>query len=90
MPKQAPISINFQPGDPVRQVHGVIEGIVKAVTLIENKPTYQVRYIDPSTGDQDERNFEDGQIVDHDGGDEAAVRLHAVLPDAPLDIGASE
>lgn len=88
MPKQAPIAINFQPGDPVKQVNGVIEGVVTNVALVENKPVYMVRYIDPSTGDTDERAYEDGQIVDHEGGDEAAAALHARLPSLPDDVTA--
>lgn len=61
MPK---ITVNFTPGDPVKQRHGTITGIVKATRLREEdgQPQYLVEYKDPETGDNDEREFDDTQI----------------------------
>lgn len=87
MPKKAPIAINFQPGDPVKQTHGSMEGYVHEVLMVESKPVYMVRYIDPSTGDKDCRAFEDGQIEDHPEGDAAIERLMTAVPEPEPDYG---
>jgi hypothetical protein len=57
------IQLNFTAGDEVVQKLPQFAGVVKDVRIAEGKtPEYLVGYIDPETGDTDERWFTDEHI----------------------------
>lgn len=51
-------------GDAVQQAIRPWQGVVVDSRLVEGKPQYLVRYIDPETGDEDERWFDDEQVAE--------------------------
>ena len=60
MPK---LEINFTAGDAVQQKLDPFTGVVKDVRIVDgSKAEYLVAYIDPETGDSDERWFTDAEI----------------------------
>lgn len=64
------IQINFSAGDAVKQKLPLFEGVVKDVRLVDGKKAeYLVAYIDPETGDSDERWFSDAEIKAADSKD---------------------
>lgn len=57
------IQINFTAGDKVAQKIPQFKGVVKDVRIVDgSKVEYFVGYIDPETGDSDERWFTDAEI----------------------------
>jgi len=60
MPK---LEINFTSGDKVQQKLAPFTGVVKDVRVVDGvKVEYFVAYIDPETGDSDQRWFTDAEI----------------------------
>lgn len=58
------IQINFTAGDAVKQKLPLFEGVVKDVRIVDgSRVEYLVAYVDPETGDSDERWFTDEQIA---------------------------